>query len=118
MVSFIAVIKNIAATDTKNTLRLEAESEDKDKTFICELPAELNVFNKDERVEIELSHSKPAEGKNLGIELAGRIFNMEKIENALIIQVSFWGLLSTFTLPKNYIDAQLKKNIYLSIKKI
>lgn len=116
MASFTAIVKNISVTDNENIIRLDAEAYD--KIFICELPKKLNVFSKDDRVEIELDYSKPSEGLNADIEMTGKIYSAETVENSTTIYISFSGLLSKFTFPNEYFTPHLKRTVYLAFKKI
>ncbi len=118
MAGFTAVIKNISVTDNENIIKLEAETENQDKIFTCELPRKLNTFNRDDRVEIELDYSKPSEEKKANIEMAGRIYAAETIEQSTTLYISFSGLLSKCIFPKDYLTPHLKKTIYLTINKI
>ncbi len=118
MAGFTAIIKNISVTDNEKIVKLEAETEARDKIFTCELPKRLNTFNKDDHIEIELDYSKPAEERNTDIEMVGRIYAAETSDNSTTIYISFSGLLSKFTFPENYFQPRLKKTVYLSIKKI
>ncbi|WEU40951.1 MAG: DNA-directed RNA polymerase subunit G [Candidatus Odinarchaeum yellowstonii] len=118
MASFTAIIKNISPTDNENIIRLEAETDTRDKIFVCELPRKLNTFNKDDRVELTLDYSKPPAGGKADIEMTGKIYSAETLEDSTALFISFSGLLSKFTFPTNYFPPHLKKTIYLAVKKI
>lgn len=118
MVSFVALIKNIVPKDVKNVFRLEVESEEKDKELFLEVPSILNLFKKNDKVEVELSSSPITSKKGESVEMNGRVYDVQKDGSKLIVHVSFWGFLSKIIFSSSSVNFQPRMDIYLNINKV